>query len=243
MGIEEAKEFYNHPGESIGKNIILGTETLAGGAVGGEAAAGARGLLGDLTSAEGHALTHDLPGPHPPPTVEHSGGGGFGGDHTGGIGDHGGGHGMPGGNPTAFDFDSPLETARPEFNIPHPVDVMSPELRGLAEQHLTGSGETVLGPFEPRNGGPSYVEVAKQHGASYFDIGDAWYRSTPTQQLAANQHVLDMAIANGDTIKLSVPFYEIRADTYTGAELRYIQEHGYERIDDTTFVPRTEAGR
>jgi hypothetical protein len=79
--------------------------------------------------------------------------------------------------------------------------------------------------------------VAEHTGASYFDIGDAWNTSTPTQQLAANQHVLDTAITNRDTIKLSVPYYEIRPDTYTGAELRYIQEHGYQRIDDTTFVP------
>lgn len=72
MGIEEAKEFYNHPGESIGKNIILGTEALATGGVGGEAAAGARGLLGDLTGAEGRALTHDLPGSHDPLPTAHA---------------------------------------------------------------------------------------------------------------------------------------------------------------------------
>lgn len=242
MGIQEAKDFYNHPGESIGKNIILGTEALAGGAVGGEAAAGARGLLGDLTGTEGRALTHGIDSSHPGPTVEHNagGGGGSGDAHSGGVGDHGGGpggHGMPGGNPTSFDFDNPLQTARPEFNVPHPVDVMSPELRGLAEQHLTGSGETVLGPYAPQTGGPSYIEVAGERGASYFDIGDAWNTSTPTQQLAANQHVLDTAISNRDTIKLSVPFDEIRPDTYTGAELRYIEKHGYVRVDDTTYIP------
>ncbi|SKF66996.1 Uncharacterised protein [Mycobacteroides abscessus subsp. bolletii] len=74
MGIEQAKDFYNHPGEFIGKNIIHGTEALGGGAIGGEAAAGARGLLGDLTATEGRALTHGLddatPGHHPPP-VDH----------------------------------------------------------------------------------------------------------------------------------------------------------------------------
>lgn len=65
MGIEQAKEFYNHPGEFIGKNLIHGTEALAGGAVGGEAAAGARGLLGDLTGTEGRAITHGLDNPTP----------------------------------------------------------------------------------------------------------------------------------------------------------------------------------
>ncbi|MGR6978368.1 HNH endonuclease [Mycobacteroides abscessus] len=242
MGIEQAKDFYNNPSDFIGKNIIHGTEALAGGAVGGEAAAGARGLLGDLTGTEGRALAHGIDSSHPGPTVEHNGGGGggFSDAHSGGVGDHGGGpggHGMPGGNPTSFDFDNPLQTARPEFNIPHPVDVMSPELRGLAEQHLTGSGETVLGPYAPQTGGPSYIEVAGERGASYFDIGDAWNTSTPTQQLAANQHVLDTAISNRDTIKLSVPFDEIRPDTYTGAELRYIEKHGYVRVDDTTYIP------
>lgn len=83
MGIEQAKEFYNHPGEFIGKNLIHGTEALAGGAVGGEAAAGARGLLGDLTGTEGRALTHGLddatPDHHTPPVGDH---------HTPTVADH-----------------------------------------------------------------------------------------------------------------------------------------------------------
>ncbi|EIC68458.1 filamentous hemagglutinin outer membrane protein, partial [Mycobacteroides abscessus M94] len=83
MGIEQAKEFYNHPGEFIGKNLIHGTEALGGGAIGGEAAAGARGLLGDLSGTEGRAITHGLddatPGHHTPTQVEH---------HTA-TGDHG----------------------------------------------------------------------------------------------------------------------------------------------------------
>ncbi|QQG99546.1 hypothetical protein HBE99_24095 [Mycobacteroides chelonae] len=71
MGIEQAKDFYNNPSEFIGKNIIHGTEALATGAIGGEAAAGARGLLGDLTSTEGRALTHGLDNgaPHAGPNV------------------------------------------------------------------------------------------------------------------------------------------------------------------------------
>lgn len=71
MGIEQAKDFYNHPGEFIGKNIIHGTEALATGAIGGEAAAGARGLLGDLTGTEGRALTHGLDNgaPHAGPNL------------------------------------------------------------------------------------------------------------------------------------------------------------------------------
>ncbi|EIC63619.1 hypothetical protein OUW_20586 [Mycobacteroides abscessus M93] len=85
MGIEQAKEFYNHPGEFIGKNLIHGTEALGGGAIGGEAAAGARGLLGDLTGTEGRALTHGLddasPGHHTPAGGDHPGGGRPGPEH------------------------------------------------------------------------------------------------------------------------------------------------------------------
>ncbi|CPS05539.1 glycohydrolase toxin TNT-related protein [Mycobacteroides abscessus] len=95
MGIEQAKDFYQHPGEFIGKNLIHGTEALAGGAVGGEAAAGARGLLGDLTGTEARALTHDIPDSHhaptppdhPSPHVDHPTptGGDHGGNGTGGV--------------------------------------------------------------------------------------------------------------------------------------------------------------
>ncbi|MGC7367901.1 HNH endonuclease, partial [Mycobacteroides abscessus subsp. abscessus] len=91
MGIEQAKDFYNHPGEFIGKNLIHGTEALAGGAVGGEAAAGARGLLGDLTGTETRALTHGLddaaPG-HPPTPHSAEPHTPTGSDHTPISGDH-----------------------------------------------------------------------------------------------------------------------------------------------------------
>ncbi|WP_081271936.1 HNH/ENDO VII family nuclease [Mycobacteroides immunogenum] len=105
MGIEQAKEFYNHPGEFIGKNLIHGTEALGGGAIGGEAAAGVRGLLGDLTGTEGRAITHGLddatPGHHTPTHVEH---------HTA-TGDHNSpshptGHLPPEGEPGSFGYDA-----------------------------------------------------------------------------------------------------------------------------------------
>ncbi|MGB3482945.1 MAG: hypothetical protein WBB07_12115 [Mycobacterium sp.] len=157
----------------------------------------------------------------------------------GSAGDYTLGHGPTHADVLPFELGSPLDTSRPEFTMPNPLDHMGPELVRQSEQYLTGSGETVLGPFAPANGGDSYIQVAQERGSSYFDLGDDWYSYTPSQQLAANQHVLDSAISNGDTIKLSVPFYEIRPDTYTGAELRYIMEHGYQRVDDTTFVPST----
>jgi hypothetical protein len=136
------------------------------------------------------------------------------------------------------------DSGRPEFTLDNPLDHMSPELRALSEQHLTSSGETVLGPFQPEGGGPSYIEVAQQHRASYFDIGtDAWNAASPTERLAANQHVLDMAIAKGDTITLSVPFDEIRPASFTAAEIRYLESHGYQRLDDFTFIPPNKGAR
>ncbi|OBF10504.1 hypothetical protein [Mycobacterium sp. ACS4331] len=147
------------------------------------------------------------------------------------------GHGPTSAHLTPFEISDPIDTSRPEFGLDNPTQYMPPGLRVLTEQHLSGSGETVLGPFAPRDGGPSYIDVAKERGASYFDLGADWYSYTPQQQLAANQHVLDMAIANHDTITLSVPFHKVLPDTYTGAELRYLLDHGYQLVSDTKLVP------
>ncbi|OBF57236.1 hypothetical protein A5756_09670 [Mycobacterium sp. 852002-53434_SCH5985345] len=177
--------------------------------------------------------------PGPPPVVEHA-------PHPGG-GEVPAEHAPAGPHvPVAPDIPPPpvvIDPAHPEFILDNPLSYMTPELRTLSEQHLTGSGETVLGPFRPPDGGLSYIDVAQQRGASYFDLGPVWNSLTPTEQLAANQHVLDVAIANRDTIRLSVPFDEIRPTTFTGAELRYLESHGYQQIDDFTFVPPRSGGR
>lgn len=130
-----------------------------------------------------------------------------------------------------------IDPAHPEFILDNPLNYMPPELRTLSEQHLTGSGETVLGPFNNPSGGPSYIDLAQERGASYFDIGDTWNSSTPVERLAANQHLLDIAIANRDTIKLSIPIDSVIDNTYTDAELRYLMAHGYQTADGYTLVP------
>lgn len=131
-----------------------------------------------------------------------------------------------------------IDPAHPEFILDDPLRYMPPELRALSEQHLTGSGETVLGPYRnPVAGGPSYIDVAQQRGASYFDIGDAWNSATPVERLAANQHVLDIAIANRDTIRLSTSIDRVLNNTYTAAELDYLKAHGYQVIDGYTLIP------
>jgi hypothetical protein len=117
---------------------------------------------------------------------------------------------------------------------------MSPELRALSEQHFNGSGRAVIGPFAPPGGGLPYIQVAQDLKASYFDIEDAWAAATPAERLAANQHFLDLAIAGRDTITLSVPFGKIREDSFTGAEIRYLQSHGYEGVGPNTLVPPTK---
>lgn len=137
--------------------------------------------------------------------------------------------------PQPFSPESPL--AAPAFTLDNPLDHLTPELRVLSEQHLTGSGETVIGPYAPEGGASSYVDVARQRGASYFDIGNAWDESTDVQRLAANQHVLDAAIANRDTITLSVSFGKIGPNTFTGAEIRYLESHGYQRMGMNTLIP------
>jgi hypothetical protein len=195
----------------------------------------------------GHA-----PDPPPPADAWHPGGGdggydvgssgdgtGNGGNHSVGEGRASGGDGHAGGD--GHGGDSPhiaTPPGRPEFNLDTPLDHMSPELRALSEQHFNGSGRTVLGPFTPQGGGPSYIDVANDLEASYFDIGnEAWNKAAPIERLAANQHALDLVIAHNDTVTLSVPIDEIRPDTFTGAELRYLVAHGYQRVDEFTYVP------
>lgn len=86
-------------------------------------------------------------------------------------------------------------------------------------------------------------QVAEDRGASYFSLGDAWDSFTPTEQLAANQHVLDVAISNQDKITLSVPFHRVPPNSFTAAELRYLEAHGYRRIGENTLLPPSEGAR
>lgn len=187
-----------------------------------------------------------VPGTHPlePPPVEHAPPAAIPGEHAPPA-DIPGEHAPAGPHAPALDAPPPvvIDPAHPEFILDNPLNYMPPELRALSEQHLTGSGETVLGPFRHPSGGPSYIDVAQQRGASYFDIGDAWNSATPIQRLAANQHLLDLTIMNRDKVTLSVPFYRVAPDTYTGAELRYLEAHGYRRVGENTLVPPREGAR
>ncbi|ALR10824.1 endonuclease [Mycobacteroides saopaulense] len=179
MGIEEARDFVNSPSEYIGKNIIHGTEALAGGAVGGEAAAGARGLLGDLTGAEGHAITHGIDSPHPAPTVEHTPAGSV--DHPSpGVGlDHptpnpgSWNHSIEHYSPQAPQLAADLNNA---FTNGHPTAELAGQVADHSTHHAPGIGSTanpdrvVLGKWDGQDGG--YIGEARHNGGIYFDTGD-----------------------------------------------------------------------
>lgn len=78
----EAHRIADNPGGYVGEKLVQGAAGAATGAVGGEAVAGARGLLGDLT----HTPHPDLPGAgHTPDVPEHHTPGGGTGDHAPGA--------------------------------------------------------------------------------------------------------------------------------------------------------------
>ncbi len=82
---------------------------------------------------------------------------------------------------------------------------LTPDLMDLATQHVTGSGDTVLGRF------PGYIAKATSKGGSYFDIGSKWddLSSAGIDPWELNKYFLDTRIAAGDRILLSVPNYDI----------------------------------
>lgn len=69
----------------------------------------------------------------------------------------------------------------------------------------------------------------------------ALYISTDTPPLFTPRPgtfpVLDFAIANRDTIKLSTSIDRVLDNTYSAAELRYLKAHGYQVVDGYTLVP------
>lgn len=101
-----------------------------------------------------------------------------------------------------------------------------------ADANLTGSGETVLGHYAD-----DYIGMAQQRGASYFDIGNAWDGLSDAQRWAANQRVLDTAIANGDRISLATARSNIRYPSALADEIQYLTSNGYTWVDDLTLVP------
>ena len=112
---------------------------------------------------------------------------------------------------------------------------LSPEIKGLSEAHLAGSGTTVLGRFEP---GAGYIAKAQARDASYFDIGDAWYALTPAQRTAANNHFLDVIAERGERVLLSVPKGPATGTGALADELAYLtREKGYVWVNQWSLRP------
>ncbi|TDZ43953.1 WXG100 family type VII secretion target [Mycobacteroides franklinii] len=263
MGIQEAQDFYNHPGESIGKNIILGTEGLATGAVGGEAAAGARGLLGDLTGTEGHAITHGLESPHPGPAIDHTPAGSV--DHP----SPGVGLGHPTPNPGSWNHS--IEHYSPQapqlaadlnnaFTNGHPTADLAGQVADHATHHAPGIGSganpdrVVLGKWAGDDAG--YIGEARHNGGIYYDTGgDAWnaigngLSRSDADALGwqVNEQFLKTQMENGipriDYVTEGTKFSGIadvlRMDpnSFSAKEIKYLIEnaptYGYQRIGDS----------
>lgn len=78
-------------------------------------------------------------------------------------------------------------------------------------------------------------------GASYFDLGDRWHTITQTERLATNQHFLDVIIGLRETVRIRVPRWQCRPDSWTAAEIRYLESRGYRWLDESTMIPPESA--
>jgi hypothetical protein len=98
----------------------------------------------------------------------------------------------------------------------------------LANQHVTNSGETVLGSY------PGYIAKAETRGASYFDLGDAWDESRGWE---LNVAFLSGRVAARDTVLLSIPSSQVRAGSYLARELDYLTSNGYRWVNQWALRP------
>ncbi|BBB42799.1 endonuclease [Mycobacteroides abscessus] len=174
----EVKEAVNDPAGFAGKKLFDVSSIAATGPLGGEAAAGARGLLGDLTGAETRALTHGLddaaPGHHTPPTVDHPAPNATL-EHQSpnpGSWNHSTEHYSPHAPQLAADLNN-------AFTNGHPTSDLAAQVADHSTHHAPGIGSNanpdrvVLGKWDGQDGG--YIGEARHNGGIYFDTGsDTW---------------------------------------------------------------------
>lgn len=171
----EVKDAVNDPAGFAGKKLFDVSSIAATGPLGGEAAAGARGLLGDLTGTETRALTHGIddaaPGHHTPPTVDHPA------PHAGvdhqppnpGSWNHSTEHYSPQAPQLAADLNN-------AFTNGHPTSDLAAQVADHSTHHAPGIGSNtnpdrvVLGKWDGQDGG--YIGEARNNGGIYFDTGD-----------------------------------------------------------------------
>lgn len=117
---------------------------------------------------------------------------------------------------------------------------LSPDLAKLATQHVTNSGDTVLGRFVPGGGG--YIGKAISKGASYFDIGSKWddLVAQGVDPWSLNKYFLDTRIAAKDRILLSIPKAQIDSldkTAYLSREIDYLTSKGYHYVNQWSLRP------
>ncbi|SKF70456.1 endonuclease [Mycobacteroides abscessus] len=171
----EVKDAVNDPAGFAGKKLFDVSSIAATGPLGGEAAAGARGLLSDLTGAETRALTHGIddatPGHHTQRTVDHPA------PHAGvdhqppnpGSWNHSTEHYSPQAPQLAADLNN-------AFTNGHPTSDLAAQVADHSTHHAPGIGSSanpdrvVLGKWDGQDGG--YIGEARNNGGIYFDTGD-----------------------------------------------------------------------
>lgn len=111
---------------------------------------------------------------------------------------------------------------------------LSDDYASLATQHVTNSGDTVLGSF------PGYIDKANANGASYFDVGSEWDNivARGDDPWALNQHFLDDRIGAGDRMLLSVARQDIRPGSYLAREVGYLKDNGYQWVNQWALMPK-----
>ncbi len=259
---DEAQRAADNPGGYIGEKLVQGAAGAATAPIGGEAAAGARALLGDLTGAEGHALTHGIDSPHPAPTVEHPVGGidhpapFVGPDHPGpntGSWNHSTEHYSQQAPQLAADLNN-------AFTKGHVTSDLAGQVADHSTHHAPGIGSTanpdrvVLGKWDGQDGG--YIGEARHNGGIYFDTGDETWnavgRGLPESQAKAlgwqvneqflraqlENHVsrIDYVLDRGKFSTLEDVVIE-RAGSYSAMEIEFLTKnaaaYGYERVGDS----------
>lgn len=145
---DEVKRAADNPGGYVGEKLVQGAAGAAAGAVaapiGAEAAAGARGLLGDLT----HTPHPDLPGGHVPDVPEH---------HTPPTVEH----------PTPTVEHSPSGPSAP-LTVEHPADTFNPH----QGQHYTSGDPHYPGGWPPGTPEATWTKGDTDPGWHHINRGE-----------------------------------------------------------------------
>jgi hypothetical protein len=178
----EIKDVVNDPAGFAGKKLFDVSAIAATGPLGGEASAGMRGLLGDLTGAETRAIPHSIDSPHPGPVLEHTSAGSV--DHPSPS------VGLDHPSPNAGSWNHSTEHYSPQapqlaadlnnaFTNGHATSDLAGQVADHSTHHAPGIGSTtnpdrvVLGKWDGQDGG--YIGEARNNGGIYFDTGsDTW---------------------------------------------------------------------